>query len=99
MNYKSARCSMHCFDSTSVAMAQVNHCLKVCREGIQECEKFTQKVQDDVREEHEQCTKKASNLNSNLKDPIVHWMACHEKLILRFDSMEKKIKDEFSNFV
>jgi len=31
MNYKSARCSMHCFDDLERPVAQVNECLGVCR--------------------------------------------------------------------
>jgi hypothetical protein len=31
MNYKSAKCSMHCFDSTARPLNQVNDCLKICR--------------------------------------------------------------------
>ena len=34
MNYKSARCSMHCFDSAERPLKEVNNCLSVCREGI-----------------------------------------------------------------
>jgi len=41
MNYKSAKCSMHCFDSTSRSMGQVNECLRVCRQGINGCREFT----------------------------------------------------------
>ena len=40
MNYKSARCSMHCFDTTEKPLKEVNHCLQICRQGIQECRQF-----------------------------------------------------------
>jgi len=40
MNYKSARCSMHCFDSTDKPLAQVNNCLGICRQGIRDCQEF-----------------------------------------------------------
>jgi hypothetical protein len=33
MNYKSARCSMHCFQEDR-PLKQVNSCLSLCREGI-----------------------------------------------------------------
>ena len=34
MNFKSARCSMHCFDDDSKALDETKECLKVCRSGI-----------------------------------------------------------------
>jgi len=34
MNYKSARCSMHCFDNEDTPIVDVNSCLKICRSGI-----------------------------------------------------------------
>ena len=34
-----------------------------------------------------------------MTDPIMHWISCYEKLILKFDDMELQIKDEFSNFI
>lgn len=40
MNYKSARCSMHCFDSTEKNLKEVNGCLQVCRQGISGCKDF-----------------------------------------------------------
>jgi hypothetical protein len=40
MNFKSARCSMHCFDSIDRSVAQVNDCLKLCREGISGCKTY-----------------------------------------------------------
>ena len=37
MNFKTARCSMHCFDSTERPLVEVNSCLTVCRQGIKDC--------------------------------------------------------------
>ena len=37
MNFKSSKCSMHCFDSTSRPLREVNNCLSVCRGGIKGC--------------------------------------------------------------
>jgi hypothetical protein len=34
-----------------------------------------------------------------MTDPIIHWVSCYEKLILRFDTMEQEITHEFSNFI
>ena len=52
MNFKSARCSMHCFDSTDREVRQVNDCLKLCREGISGCKTYAynlqKKAEDDV---------------------------------------------------
>jgi hypothetical protein len=31
MNYKSANCSMHCFDDINKTLPEVNACLQVCR--------------------------------------------------------------------
>jgi hypothetical protein len=40
MNFKSARCSMHCFDSVERSVPEVNDCLKLCRDGISGCRDF-----------------------------------------------------------
>lgn len=31
MNFKSARCSMHCFDSPAKSLSYVENCLSTCR--------------------------------------------------------------------
>ena len=98
MNYKSARCSMHCFDSIERPVAQVNQCLKLCREGISGCRDYALKLQKSAENEVEACQKEAKNLK-NMTDPVIHWISCYEKLILRFDGMEQEITHEFSNFI
>jgi len=40
MNYKSARCSMHCFDDEEKPLKEVNNCLKICRHGIEGCKDY-----------------------------------------------------------
>jgi len=45
MNFKSARCSMHCFDDAKRELPAVNDCLQVCRRGIQDCHEFAHKLQ------------------------------------------------------
>ena len=40
MNFKSARCSMHCFDTTSRPLSEVSSCLTTCRTGIRDCRDF-----------------------------------------------------------
>lgn len=55
MNYKSARCSMHCFDSVDRPVAHVNECLKVCRQGIQECREFAFNLQKESEAELKKC--------------------------------------------
>ena len=44
MNYKSARCSMHCFEDER-PLRQVNECLSLCREGITGCREYAMKLQ------------------------------------------------------
>lgn len=44
MNFKSARCSMHCFDSTDRNMLDVKECLSICRQGISGCSDFAFKL-------------------------------------------------------
>ena len=44
MNFKSARCSLNCFDSIDRPLPQVNDCLKLCREGISGCRDFALKL-------------------------------------------------------
>ena len=100
MNYKTARCSMHCFDSTDRSMTEVNSCLLLCREGISGCKDFAFRLQTQAEKDLEKCQNEAQTLKKkNLTDPIIHWMSCYEKLINRFDQMENEIKDEFSNFI
>ena len=55
LNHKSARCSMHCFDSTDRPLRQVNDCLKVCRQGIQECREYAYGLQKDNEAELLKC--------------------------------------------
>lgn len=61
MNYKSARCSMHCYDSTARPMSQVSQCLKVCRQGIHSCKEFAFQLQKESEAELNKCVKKASD--------------------------------------
>ena len=98
MNFKSARCSMHCFDSTEKSVREVNECLSICRQGISGCRDFAFKLQKTAEDELETCQEQAGNFK-NLKDPILHWISCYEKLILKFDDMESQIREEFSNFI
>ena len=98
MNFKSARCSMHCFDSIERSVPEVNDCLKLCREGISGCKEYAYKLQKTAEKEVETCQKEAKEMKK-LTDPIFHWISCYEKLILKFDSMENEIQHEFSNFI
>ena len=98
MNYKSARCSMHCFDDVKRQLPEVNRCLQVCRSGIQSCHEFAHKLQKEAEAEVKTCTAEAEK-QENLTDPIVHWISCYERLVSKFDSMEKAIKVEFDNYV
>ena len=98
MNYKSARCSMHCFDDETRDLRDVKTCLSVCREGIKGCHEFTNGLQREAEAELRTCVDQAQD-QKNLTDPIVHWISCYEKLVLKFDAMEEVIKDEFSNFI
>lgn len=45
MNFKSARCSMHCFDSTSKPLNEAAACLNTCRSGIKDCRDFAHNLQ------------------------------------------------------
>ena len=98
MNFKSARCSMHCFNSTSKSLKEVNECLTVCRDGISGCRDFAYNLQKKAEEEVDTCQEEAKSFN-NPTDPVLHWISCYEKLILKFDDMEGQIKHEFSNFI
>lgn len=98
MNFKSARCSMHCFADEARPLKQVNACLALCREGITGCREYAFKLQKQAEVDVEACQKEARNLK-NLTDPVTHWIACYEKLILRFDAMEGEITHEFSHFI
>lgn len=97
LNFKSARCSMLCFEE-SRPLKQATECLKLCREGITGCREYALRLQKQAEAEVEVCQKEAKNLK-NLTDPVVHWVACYEKLILRFDSMETEITHEFAHFI
>ena len=45
LNYKSAKCSYHCFDDLDQSVMQANECLALCREGIVGCRDFASRVQ------------------------------------------------------
>lgn len=98
MNYKSARCSMHCFDNEKKPLNQVNECLKACRSGIQGCKEYAHDQQKTAEQELAACHLKAADTGT-MTDPTIHWVSCYEKLIRRFDVIEKDIKTEFSNFI
>ena len=98
LNYKSARCSKHCFDSVDKPLAEVNQCLNVCRQGILECSDFAHNLQKESQDALAKCQEEAYS-QENLTDPVIHWMSCYEQLLLRFDKIEANISDEFSNFV
>lgn len=55
MNFKSARCSMHCFESTDRGIREVNDCLKICREGITGCRDYASNLQKNAEVEVEKC--------------------------------------------
>lgn len=55
MNFKSARCSYHCFDSTDRSVSQVNDCLKLCREGLNNCRDFAHNIQKNAEKDLEIC--------------------------------------------
>ena len=57
INYKSARCSMHCFQDPSRPITSVNKCLRVCRQGIEECKDFAYQRQKAAEEELDFCHK------------------------------------------
>lgn len=98
MNFKSARCSMHCFDSADKPLKEVNACLQVCRGGIKECSQYAHTKQKEAQEQLEQCQEDAKN-QKNLTDPIIHWVSCYEKLLVKFDVIESEIESEFDNFI
>lgn len=98
LNFKSARCSMHCFDSDERPLGQAHECLKLCREGITGCREYALRLQKQAETDVEVCQKEAKNLK-NMTDPVIHWVSCYEKLILRFDTMEQDITHEFSHFI
>ena len=45
LNYKSAKCSKTCFDDLDWSLKEVNTCLNVCREGINSCHSFANRLQ------------------------------------------------------
>ena len=90
LNYKSARCSMHCFDSDQRPLGEVGQCLKVCRQGITGCREFAFNQQKEAEDELDVCHEKAKD-QTKLSDPVIHWIACYEKLIKKFDGLERNI--------
>ena len=89
---------MHCFDTTDRPVSQVNQCLQVCRSGISGCRDFAFNMQKQAEIDLDKCHEAAQD-QTNLSDPVIHWIACYEKLISKFDIMEKEIKVEFNNFI
>ncbi len=98
MNFKAARCSMHCFDTTEKPLREVNSCLQVCRQGIKDCQGFANARQQEAQTELEKCQAEAKD-QKNLTDPVIHWASCYEKLISKFDVMETAIEEEFDNYI
>ena len=98
MNFKSARCSMHCFDSASQPLNKVQTCLQTCRQGITECRDFAHGLQKEAQQNLQKCITEASD-QRNLTDPMVHFVSCYERTLKRYDSLQEQIEEEFSNFV
>ena len=88
MNFKNARCSKHCFDNVNKPLSEVNMCLSICRQGIRDCSTFANNLQKESQEELARCKAEAEK-HQNLSDPFTHWMACHEKLLTRYDRLEE----------
>ena len=61
MNFKSARCSMHCFDDDTKPLPEVNNCLKVCRSGIQGCREYAFNLQKQAEIDLDECHEKAKD--------------------------------------
>ena len=59
MNYKSARCSKHCFDNIDKPLKEVNMCLNVCRQGIRDCSTFANDLQKESQEALSKCKEEA----------------------------------------
>jgi len=55
-------------------------------------------LQKSAEDDLERCHEEAKD-QKKLKDPVMGWVSCYEKLILKFDTMESQIKDEFLNFI
>lgn len=98
MNFKSARCSMHCFGNNDTPIVDVNSCLKICRSGIQGCREYAFNQQKKAEEDLDLCHQQAKD-QTTLSDPVIHWISCYEKLIKKFDYIEQDIGKEFSNFI
>ena len=98
MNFKSARCSMHCFDSTAKPLAQVGGCLQTCRAGIKECRDFAQDLQKEQEQALGKCIGEAAD-QKNLTDPIVHFVSCYEQTLIRYDKIEGQVLEEFGNYI
>lgn len=61
LNYKSARCSMHCFDNHEKPLAEVGQCLKICRSGITSCREFAFNQQKEAEDELDACHEQAKD--------------------------------------
>jgi len=77
MNYKSARCSMHCFSSVAKPLTEVGVCLSTCRAGITGCRDFAHNLQKEMQQKLTTCVQEAAD-QRNLTDPIVHFVSCYE---------------------
>ena len=98
MNFKSARCSMHCFDSPAVPLSQVQTCLQTCRQGITECRDLDHNLQKGQQEKLSACIASADE-QKHMKDPVTFFLSCYEKTTLAYDDLEAQIEEEFSNYV
>ncbi|CAI2376199.1 unnamed protein product [Moneuplotes crassus] len=98
LNYKSARCSYYCFEDMSSSVMEASQCVHLCREGIIECKDYAENLQKQADQEIKDCQEKAMDIKK-LSDPMMHWISCYEKLIGKFDDMEKELMSEFSNII
>lgn len=98
LNYKAARCSYYCFDDLSSTVAEASKWVHLCREGLLESKSYAEQLQNQADQEIKECQQKSESLDIKT-DPTMHWIAWYEKLILKFDDMEKELASEFSNII
>ena len=101
LNRKMISCSLLCYDNPKLfTVNEAKLCAESCHRNIKAAGKFAHDIQEEKKEKLLNCLDQAKDYELNKSDDkIASFFKCYEDLLFDFDSMEKQIKSEYSNYI
>jgi hypothetical protein len=101
LNKKMIKCSAFCYsDPKMFSVYEAKICAEKCHKNIQEASKFAENIQEEKKENLLSCIENAREYRLDSGDDKVSlFFKCYESLLLDFDTIEEKIKNEFANYI